>query len=184
MRSIVKSTIMVACVCLLATSADARRWGKPGLWLMSSTMQMSMGGAPAISPAQMAQMKKLGIKIPMMGGQAIETKMCVTPQDAENFGSHRYASQESGCSQPSIVQKGNHMIATVVCDGQMKGKGTAEVTLTDDAHYATTFSFKGVSHGRPVDMKVSSTAHWLGADCGKIKPFQHRPFPPTPPRPQ
>jgi hypothetical protein len=171
MKSIAKVVLVLAAASLVGTAADAARWGRPGLWAMSTTMQMGMGGAPAITAAQAAQMKKLGIKIPVMGGQTIETKTCVTPPDAENFGSHRYASQDSGCSQASVVRKGNHLIATVVCDGRMKGKGTSDVTLIDDANYTSVFTFKGVSHGRPVDMKVSATAHWLGADCGKVKPF-------------
>ncbi len=171
MKSIAKVVLVVATASLLGTAADAARWGRPGLWAMSTTMQMAMGGMPAITAAQMAQMKKMGMKVPAMGGQSIDSKMCVTPQDAENFGAHRYTANDAGCNQASVVRKANHIIATVVCDGRMKGRGTADVTLTDDAHYSSIFSFKGVSHGRPVDMKVSTAAHWLGADCGKVKPF-------------
>jgi hypothetical protein len=171
MMSRAKVVLVLAAVSLVGTAADAARWGRPGLWAMTTRMQMGMGGMPAISAAQAAQMKKMGIKMPAMDGQAIETKTCVTPPDAENFGAHRYAAQDSGCTQQSVVRKGNHLIATVVCDGRMKGKGTSDVTLIDDANYSSVFTFKGVSHGRPVDMKVSATAHWLGADCGKVKPF-------------
>jgi len=171
MRPASKAAVLFAGACVLIGSAEAARWGRPGLWLMTTTMQMDMGGMPAISPKQMAQMKKMGIKIPAMGGQSMDTKMCVTSQDAENFGAHHYSSSDAGCSQANVTRKGNHIIATVVCDGRMKGKGTSDVTLIDDAHYTTAFTFAGVSHGRPVNMKVSTTAHWLNADCGKIKPF-------------
>jgi hypothetical protein len=172
MKAVSRTALLFAAICLVIGSADAARWGRPGLWQLTTTMHMDMGGMPAIPPEQLARMKKMGIKIPIMGGgQSIDSKMCVTTQDAENFGTHRYSSADAGCQQASIAHKGNHMIATVVCDGRMKGKGTADVTLIDDAHYATAFTFNGVSHGRPVNMKVSTTAHWLGANCGAVKPL-------------
>jgi hypothetical protein len=99
--------------------------------------------------------------------------VCVTPHDVESFDAKRYASERSGCRQASMTRTGNHIVSTVVCDGQMKGQGRADVTLTDESHYSTMFAFKGVSHGRAVDMKVSTNAHWLGADCKGLKPLTH-----------
>lgn len=171
MKDGTKLTLAAACIAVVATSADAARWGRPGLWTMSTVMSMQMGGMPAaMTPAQMARMKKMGVKMPM-AGQPVETKMCVTPQDAEAFGSHHYSSADAGCHQTSITRTGNHIHTIVSCNGRMQGQGTADVTLTDDAHYKTTFTFNGTSHGRPVNMKIDTSAHWLSGDCGNIKPF-------------
>jgi len=163
--------IVVGGTTLAAISAEAGPWGKPGLWETTANMHMAMGGMPAMTAAQTAQMKKMGVKMPTMDGQSITTKMCVTPAEAAQFSAHRYSSRDAGCKQESVKQTGNHIVATLVCDGRMKGSGTADVTLIDDAHYSSVFAFKGVSHGHPMDMKVSTTARWLGVDCGSVKPF-------------
>lgn len=173
MKSVTRALVLTgAIVCVVAGTASAAPWGKPGLWQTSMKMDMGMA-MPRISPQQLAQMKKLGIKFPSMDGQAIETKMCMTPQDVSNFDARRYANERSGCKQASMNRTGTHIHTTVVCDGEMKGNGAADVDLIDGSHYATMFSFAGVSHGRPVNMKVSTKAHWLGADCGDVKPFPH-----------
>jgi len=166
--------LLGAATVLTAVSADAAgRWGKPGLWQMTTTMNMGMA-MPKLTAAQIAQMKKYGIKPPTGGDQSIDVKMCVTPKDVENFDTKRLAAnQRSGCTQTSVTRVGNRIATTVTCDGTMKGTGKADVTLIDDTHYSTMFVFKGVSHNRPVNMKVSSTAHWLGANCGRVKPFPH-----------
>jgi hypothetical protein len=175
MKPILRVAILSGCAAaMIAAPAAAAHWGKPGLWALTSTMQMKMAGMPAMTPALMARMKKMGAKFPSMAGQSYDTKMCVTPQDAEKFEAQHYSGADSGCHQTSVTKNGGHIASSVVCDGRMKGQGTSDVMLIDDTHYTTAFTFKGVSHGRPVDMKVNTAAHWLGANCGDVKPFHPR----------
>jgi hypothetical protein len=165
-----KHTVLIAgAACLLFAAADAAPWGKPGLWQMSTTMQTEMPGMPKLTAQQLAQMKKMGIKMPA-AGEPIETKVCETAADVASFDASRY-NNHSGCKQTSMTRTGNHIHTTVACDGDMKGNGFSDVTLAGDGQYSSTFAFKGVSHGHPVDMKVATDAKWLGKHCGAIKPF-------------
>lgn len=174
MKSMPKIALVTALSGATVVCAHAGNWGKPGLWQTSTTMQMKMPDMPQISPQQMAQMKKMGIKLPMMGRQAIETKTCLTAEDAANFGMQReYAQKTSGCKLTNMTRVGNHMTTKVVCDGQMKGQGQSDTVLINDSHYTSNFAFKGISHGQPTDMKISTDARWLGANCGSVKPFHH-----------
>jgi len=163
--------IGVAGVCASALTANAGNWGKPGLWSVSTKMDMKMPGMPQLTPTQLAQMKKMGIKMPSMNDPVV-TQMCVTPQDAANFNMERAtASKESGCTQSNIVHSGNRISVDIVCNGQMNGKGHADTVLVSDARYTSVFKFKGTSHGRPTDMAINTDASWLGANCGSVKPF-------------
>jgi hypothetical protein len=154
-----------------ATSAGAGNWGKPGLWKMSTMMDMKMPGMPQLTPTQLAQMKKMGIKMPMMG-EPVETQVCVTPQDAANFSMQTAsASEKSGCKQSNFVHSGNRLSVDVVCNGAMNGRGHSDTVLVSASRYTSVFQFKGVSHGQSTDMKINTDAHWLGANCGNVKPL-------------
>ena len=101
----VTTAVGTACagLILMITPALAGH-ARPGLW--NSTVILDLGGTdPQMSADQMARMDSMGIKMPGMGGQSIDSKTCVTPQDAENFGAHcgAYPSDFHCNRQSSIV---------------------------------------------------------------------------------
>ena len=54
--------------------------GKPGLWNITTTMQMAM---PQLPPEAMAMMKSRGIKLPGIGGEPVKTQICMTEEEID-----------------------------------------------------------------------------------------------------
>ena len=61
-----------AAIALLSAAAQAMPHGKPGLWNITTTMQMA--NMPQMPPEAMAMMKQRGMKIPGMAGSPWSTR--------------------------------------------------------------------------------------------------------------
>ncbi len=142
---------------------------KPGLWEATTTMNMG-GGMPQIPPAQLEQMKNMGIKIP--GATPTTTQYCLTPEMAAKD-TPPTGVERQGCTITNLQKGTGKFSADLMCDGQFKGTGHIDATITNETSYATKVKVKGTSPHSPVpiDMTAESSGHWLSADCGAIKPL-------------
>ena len=72
--------IAVTMLVLAPSAVLAAPHGKPGLWNITTTMQMAM---PQLPPEAMAMMKSRGIKLPGMGGEPVKTQICMTEEEID-----------------------------------------------------------------------------------------------------
>jgi hypothetical protein len=166
-----KIAISILTLAMLGSPAVVFAAGKlkPGLWEMSMKSD-AMKNMPKIPPAQMEQMKKMGVPVPQADG-VIKHKVCISKEMAEREDPYMER-QESGCQMKNHQKTGNSYVVDMVCDGpNLKGTGKVKGTYASNESFNSSYSFKGTAHGQPVDHNSESNGKWLGADCGTVKPM-------------
>src|SRR3982750_3893179 len=165
------SGVIVAAVVLLPAAAWAAH-GKPGLWTISSTMQMA--NMPQMPPEAMAMMKARGMQIPGMGGSPIVSQICMTPEQVSGDIPPAMHRDGENCTGKLLSQTATSMKSEVTCHGRMEGVGHSEMTWRGNEHYEGTYRFKGSMEGRPQEMTSHYTGDFVKADCGSVKPYTAR----------
>lgn len=147
--------------------------GKPGLWNITSTMEMA--NMPQIPPETLAMMKARGMKIPGMGGQPTTTQICMTPQnsgsDMMSGAQGRLAQRDVNCTPRILNQTASSATTEIVCHGKMEGTGRSQISWRGNNHYEGSYNFKGSMRGQPQNISTRYTGDWVKADCGAVKPF-------------
>lgn len=159
---------------MFSTVAIAADSMKPGLWemTMKSDQLKQQQQMPELSPAQREQMQKLGMPVPTMRDGAVVHQVCITKEYAARSGTLDPKPPSSECKLSNQNRSGSSYRAEVTCDGpNLKGTGTMKGTFSGDTSYASTYEFKGTSRGKPVTQQHETTAKWLRADCGNVKPM-------------
>jgi len=157
---------------------------KAGLWETTVTINRVMALPPeaeariaAMPPAQQAQVRA------MMGGAGggqpmVTTRQeCVAPQTTMDSMLNR-AQQSSGmtCTLTNKTQTANGASFDISCTGAMgAAKGHTEFRRVDDDHVTSSshMTVTATSHGTTNNMTIdaATTAKFVGADCGDVKPF-------------
>jgi hypothetical protein len=169
----------------LALAAGAVAYGAnftlhvtPGLWEVSSTAKMS--GMPAASEGVLAQLPpeqrakvEAQIQAAMAGAQKAHTvKSCVTQKDLDRPFHAMEDRPGMKCQENVVSSSWTSQNMSIACTGK---RGTTTGTVHFDAPSPT--AMKGVvdvttsDRGHPVTVKVEIVGHWLGADCGSVKPW-------------
>jgi hypothetical protein len=165
-------TIRHLCLCSVALTALSMsgpalaKHGKAGLWNVTSTTEM------AFPPEAVAAMKRAGMAMP--GAKPIIAQMCMSQAEVDSARPPHLDRTATGCDTKIVKETATAMTATMTCKGNMRGTGTIQVTYKGAEHYVGSYSFKGTSGGRPVDMTTRFKGDWVKADCGKIKPYNLR----------
>jgi len=141
---------------------------KPGLWQITMTSD-AMKAAPKISPAQAAQMRKMGIEVPDMGSGGMKTKVCYSKTMLAQNSVPGQQSKE--CKTQNAKQNGDNFSAEYVCNGpNMKGTGTASGTMSS-TRFNIKSTFNGTLGGRATNQNSQVSGSFLSDNCGKIKPL-------------
>lgn len=164
-KKLLLCTIMLASAVL--SGAALAEHGKAGLWNISSTM--TMAAMPQIPPEAMAQMRAMGMKMPM-GGQTFTSQICMTEAEVHADKPPRMGREDSDCKWNNTQISASGMSADLVCSGTMKGTGTVQVSYSGPEHYSGQYAFKGSMDGHPADMNTTFSGVWVKADCGAVKP--------------
>ena len=163
--------LFCCCVLALAAFAQAQSGRKPGLYEVTSQMNMGGAGAP-----QMPQLPP-GVQLP--AGMASPyaphtTQVCVTQAMIDKYGGPSPAPQQGQCRVTDVSMKSNGMTAKIICTGQMNTTGIVETTWTDPNSSKTKMHMTGTmqmgQNSRPIDMTSQSTSVYKGPDCGSVKP--------------
>jgi hypothetical protein len=170
---------------LLATPAVAQTaFAKmqPGLWETTMTMKTASGEMEA-KMAQMQQqmasmppeqrkmiedmMAKQGVGV---GGRGNTIKMCITAEQAAR--TEMPASQEGNCQQEVTQRSGNTVRYRFNCTGERPTSGEGEYTMTSPTAYNGRSTVLTQVKGQPEKIEMTHAGHWLGNDCGSIKPLK------------
>lgn len=170
-HNIARLTLLSALFAALSTStAHAAGKMKPGLWEMHMQSD-DMKNMPQISPEQMEQMKKMGVKMPVMQDGGMAVKVCVSKEMSEQEQPPLAQKQASGCTPRNMQQNGNEYSMELVCDSpELKGTGLVKGSYKGSDSIRSSYDFKGMSHGKPMTQHMESKGTWLAADCGDVKP--------------
>ena len=179
--------------CLVGVAAHAQSKQKPGLWEMTSTMNMA--GMPQMPQMpQGAQMPNVqlppgvtlppGVQMPQAGampggmggpmGGAHTTQVCVTQAMIDKYGGPYSNPPRGNCTVTDISVKDTGMTASIACTGQMTATGTVATTFIDSNSSSTKVHMTGTMQrgpdSRPLDVTIQSRATYKGPDCGSVKP--------------
>lgn len=145
----------------LANSAEL----KPGQWNMSVNMQMA--GMPQLSADQLAQMKQLGIDLPMLSGKPTVIPQCITPEQATlKQPVNPTQNPDDQCSVQNYRQSGKVVSGDMVCSGDLKARGHFEMTVTSATSYSGKWTPQGVTKdGQAVNQSSDIKAVWVKDKC-------------------
>jgi hypothetical protein len=147
---------------------------KTGLW--ESTVVSHMSGIPGMSDDMLAKMppeQRARIEAAIKGASGPRTfKSCVTPESIRKsmaFGD----SSNSSCKRTLIHSTATSAEYHIECTGKMNmvGDGHVEVVGQDSVKGETVMK-STVGGGHPSTSNITFTAHWVGSDCGSVKPIQ------------
>ncbi|HWA92299.1 MAG TPA: DUF3617 domain-containing protein [Rhizomicrobium sp.] len=162
MRSIRPFPVVLSAVLLPLPALAAH--GKAGLWEVTTTMNMP-NMAAQIPPAQLAQMRAHGIKLPT--GNTITATHCMTAQEVAMDKPPPMPNRHGeNCKMQNMKVAGQAMSADMVCSGaNMQGTGHFQIAYDSSEHYSGKMSFNMTAHGRPMAMSNSFEGRWVSADC-------------------
>jgi hypothetical protein len=155
---------------------------KPGLWETQGSMTRTMQLPPdveakiaAMPAAQQAQMRAM---MPGGGAPATTTRqVCIAPgTTVDSMMSRAQQTPGMSCSVSNKTQTANGMSFDMECTGQMgSAKGHTDLHITDADHVSSTshITMTGTSQGHTMNSTVdtTSTAKFVSADCGDVKPY-------------
>ena len=171
MRALILAMPMLLSFSLAASPAMAAEQMRPGLWEIQ-TQSDALRNLPPIPPAQLEQMRRMGIDVPAIQDNKLVTRVCISKEMAQRQQVPMIDKKETGCEMKNHRQSGGEYSADMVCDNaQMKGKGTVKGKLTSAEHFESTYAFEGTMQGMPVKHTQSGSGKWLAADCGDVKPL-------------
>jgi Protein of unknown function (DUF3617) len=136
---------------------------------MMAQMQKQMAGMPpeqrkAMEQAMAAQ-STMSMSVGSDGSMAMKT--CITQEmiDRKNW----MPKTDGKCTQTVSAAVGNTQKFGFTCtDPASSGEGT--VTFLSKTSYTSSMKINAVRNGKPESMVFESSAKFLGADCGAVKP--------------
>jgi len=152
---------------------------KPGLWEVKGSMldasgkpqappeQSAMANMPPELRARMAEMMKArGVSMPDANGVI---RIC---QTKETFDSGKWQSlaASAGCTSEYSVQSGSNWKFHSSCP-KLKSESDGELVFTNAENYTSKVTTTSSLLGKQNTQTRVSTAHWLGANCGDVKPL-------------
>ena len=157
--------IGLSALLVLAPGAALAAHGKAGLWNVSTSMNMPNMQVP---PEALAQMKKMGVKMP--SARTVTSQMCMTQAEVDSDKPPPMRN-DTGCTTHIVSQTASSMTAEMVCSGEMKGNGQMQISYSGSEHYAGSYNFKGNTSGQPMNMSSTFKGDWVKTDCGALKPY-------------
>lgn len=145
---------------------------KTGLW--ETTINTQTSGVPGVSDDVLAKMppeQRARIEAAIKGASGPHTtRSCVTPDTLKSaaFGD----SSNSACKRTLISSTPTSATYHVECgSGRMTNVGDGHVQATSSESIKGDVVMKTtMPGGRTSTTNVTFTAHWLGSDCGSLKP--------------
>ena len=175
----VRATILVQVVLLCPVAcwaADQAFDVKPGLWEITSSVQMS--GMPPIpnldqmSPEQRARIE--GAMKNMAGKPNTNTvKSCVTKEGIEKAIADASSTKNNTCAPKLVSASASKVELHIDCTqtAGMKSTGDMKIERQDSEHFSGSGAMKSTGGGgRTMDMKWSMTGTFVSSDCGNVKP--------------
>jgi hypothetical protein len=143
---------------------------KPGLW--EATVTIQLGGLPGVPPEALAQMSaEQRAKIEAAMNAPHTSRSCVTADSLKkplDFGDR----PNSSCKRTLIRSSAGAMEFHVECDnGRMKSVGDGHFQAVGSDSMKGEITMNSTMEGRgTTTSRISISSHWVGADCGSVKP--------------
>jgi hypothetical protein len=149
-----KVLVWTTCCGAMALAAMAHGQSrKPGLWEVTSSMNMT--GGPAGMPAMPAR----------------TTQVCVTQAMIDKYGGPTSSPQNGSCQMTNVALTATGMTASMSCTGRTTMTGTVQAEFVDANTTKTTIQMTMAMGPNTMNMTTNATAVYKGSDCGSVKPL-------------
>ena len=152
---------------------------KMGLWEVKTSV-LDASGKPQAPPEQAAManmppeirermaemMKARGVSMPDPNGVM---KVCQT-KESMNSGRWQALAASAGCTSDYSTQSADHWKFHSSCP-KLKSESDGEVVFSNPENYTTKVTTSSKLMGKDSTQTRVMVSHWLGANCGDIKPF-------------
>jgi hypothetical protein len=140
-----------------------------GLWEMSTTTDLG-GQMPGMDLSKMPPEQRAQMEAAMknMMGRSIVTKSCMTKEKFDRSGFMQDRPGQT-CKQTLVSSTRSSLDAKVVCSGERPMTGEMHFESTSATAMKGNIKMTGGEQGRPMQVSVSMTGKWIGADCGDAK---------------
>lgn len=169
---------------LILCSAPARaQTMKPGLWEANN----KIGGSPEMDQAMARMQQQMAAMPPAqrkmmedvlaqqgvgMGGASagggMVLKMCITKEMAAR--DQLPVQQQGNCTTTTTDKSSKGMKMKFTCTNP-PSNGEGQFTFAGETAYTMKMKVNNTSQGAPKTTTVDTSARWLAADCGAIKPM-------------
>jgi Protein of unknown function (DUF3617) len=159
--------------CLASDQFDV----KPGLWNVTSTMEMS-GMPPIPNLDQMTPEQRARVEAAMknMAGapHTNTAKSCITKEGIEKAIAKANSNQNNSCSPKLVSMTPSKVLLHIDCtreSSDMKSNGDMTIERVDSEHFKGSGAMQMAgARGRTMNMKWSMTGVFVSSDCGSLKP--------------
>ena len=129
--------------------------------------QAALANMPPEVRARMEEMMKArGVAMPDANGNR---KVCQT-KDSFNAADMQALAASAGCTTDYSVQSGNHWKFHSSCP-KLQSQSDGEVIFSDAENYSSKVTTTSTLMGKTTTRTRVMSGHWLGANCGDIKPL-------------
>jgi len=168
-KTFMKKTLIFSLLLLLPSVSFAEITARPGLWEITTTSVL-LGMVPEVPADQMQRLTKLakqyGVVMPEIQNGVATSKICVTPEMAQQKIPDYFHQRQSGCNVKKTAQTENGYKIDLVCAGpQIKGNGKAEGNFSDSETFSGHTEFNGAVGGTPVNDRAETSGRWIGESC-------------------
>jgi hypothetical protein len=168
-------TIVGCCGLGLAALAWSQAKQKPGLWEVTTQMNMRGANAPQMPQLPPGVQLPPGMQMPASPFAPQTTQVCVTQAMIDKYGGPYSNPPRGNCKLKDVELKPGGMTATMTCSGQFNGTGTVQATFVDANTTKVIEHLTGTAqmgpNSQPMDMTVQSTSTYKGPDCGSVQPM-------------
>lgn len=169
MYKVILSTLLLM---LIATTSSAENSIRPGLWEITTKSDL-LAQVPRLSPQQMDQIavlvKRHGMEMPKIENNAMTSRVCITPEMAQQDTPTYFYENQSGCVVMNATQSDNQYRVDLVCENaQFKGNGVAEGSFASSESFAGTTTFDSVATGKSVHITTETSGRWIGENCAAV----------------
>lgn len=152
---------------------------KSGLWEVKSSVldasgkpqappeQAAMANMPPELRARMAEMMKArGVAMPDANGVM---KICQSKESLDS-GKWQALAASTGCTTDYSVQSGSNWKFHTSCP-KLKSESDGEMVFSNSENYTSKVTTSSSLMGKQNTQTRVTVAHWLGANCGDVKPL-------------
>ena len=144
---------------------------KMGLWEVSTTVDMG-GQTPQVdtskmTPEQKARMEE--VMKGMMGTHTSVTKSCMTREKFEKQAFMNSNERGQTCKQAITTNTRSTLESTITCTGEHSMTAQMHVEALSPTSVKATMKSANAMRGGTMNVNVTMTGKWLGADCGSEK---------------
>lgn len=161
---------------VLIPSSFAHEHIRPGLWEITTRSDL-LALVPHIPSGQMQQLNDLthryGLKLPKIEDNTAVSKICITPEMAQQETPVYFYENQSGCTIQNATRTGNSYKLNLVCTNQhFQGNGTAQGTFTSPESFSGNTEFESSVSGKPVFASAETVGRWTGERCTAVNPWE------------